>query len=344
MACEGNTRTGNEQEELQLAARVEEWMQHSRDRPLKVLVAGLPGVGKSALTNHLLGIDPGGGGAQSGLKGMATTTAVRAHERELRDGLKVVVFDTPGFEDPDLSEDEIILQSQKVTGGKVHLLLYCLSLRTARVLNGDVRVITLLTQAFGISLWKNAIFVLTFANEVSERESDYQQLIATLGRKLRQYAYEKAFVPEEITRQIPVLTAGYTDPIIAQEDGEWLERLYTRMLSIADYEVIPTLLSIYFSGEDIIAALRDFYVRGTSVTGAVTTAAAGGACGARVGKKLHMGGHGVAMGTAIGAVVGGVAGGLTGGAVGVVAYNFKKMSTIVGLKYGMWKSRRDDIQ
>jgi len=157
----GSTRTGNEQEELELAARVEEWTQHSRDRPLKVLVAGLPGVGKSTLTNHLLGIDPGGGGAQSGLKGMATTTAVRAHERELRDGLKVVVFDTPGFEDPDLSEDEIILQSQKVTGGKVHLLLYCLSLRTARVLNGDVRVITLLTQAFGISLWKNAIFVLT---------------------------------------------------------------------------------------------------------------------------------------------------------------------------------------
>jgi len=61
-------------------------------------------------------------------------------------------------------------------------------------------------------------------------------------------------------------------------------------------------------------------------------------------RKLHMGGYGVAMGTALGAVVGGVAGGLTGGAVGVVAYNFKKMSTIVGLKYGMWKSRRDDIQ
>ena len=137
---------------------------------------------------------------------------------------------------------------------------------------------------------------------------------------------------------------GLTIPIIAQEDGEWVERLYTRMLSIADYEVVPTLLSIRFSGEDIVAALRDFYVRGTSGTGAVTTAAAGGACGARVGKKLHMGGHGVAMGTAIGAVVGGVAGGLTGGAVGVVAYNFEKISTIIRLKYRMWTSRRDDIQ
>jgi len=67
-----------------------------------------------------------------------------------------------------------------------------------------------------------------------------------------------------------------------------VERLYTYMLSIADYEVVPTLLSIHFSGEDIIAALRDFYVRGTSVTGAVTTAAAGAACGAQLGKKLHI--------------------------------------------------------
>ena len=202
-------------------------------------------------------------------------------------------------------------------------------------------MICLLTQAFGTSIWKNAIFVLTFANEVSERESDYHQLIATLGGKLRRYAFEKAFVPEVITKQIPVLTAGYTDPIIAQEDGEWVKRLYTCMLSIADHEVTPALLSIRFKGEDILAALRDFYVRGTSFTGAVTTAAAGGACGARVGKKLHMGGHGVAIGTAVGAVVGGVAGGLTGGAAGVVAYNFEKISTIIRLKYAMWNSSGD---
>ena len=81
---------------------------------------------------------------------------------------------------------------------------------------------------------------------------------------------------------------GLTIPIIAQEDDEWVERLYTRMLSIADYEVVPTLLSIQFNGEDIIAALCDFYVRGTSVTGAVTTAAAGATCGAQLGKKLHI--------------------------------------------------------
>ena len=137
-ACghEGGTRTGNEEEELELATRVEEWRQQSRDRPLKVLVAGLPSVGKSTLTNHLLGIDPGGDGARTGLSGGAITTAVRAHERELEDGMKVVVFDTPGFEDPDLTDADIILQSQTVTGGKVHLLLYCLSLRTARVMSG----------------------------------------------------------------------------------------------------------------------------------------------------------------------------------------------------------------
>ena len=259
LASEASTRTGNEEEELELATRVEEWRQQSRDRPLKVLVAGLPGVGKSALTNNLLGIDPGGEGAQSGLKGVAMTTAVRAHERVLRDGMKVILFDTPGFEDPELSDDDIILQSQKVTGGKVHLFLYCLSLRTARVMNGDVWVICLLTQAFGTSIWKNAIFVLTFANEVSERESDYHQLKATLGGKLRKYAFEKASVPEEITEQIPVLTAGYTDPIIAQEDGEWVKRLYTCMLSIADHEVTPTLLSLNFSIEDILAALHDVF-------------------------------------------------------------------------------------
>jgi len=81
---------------------------------------------------------------------------------------------------------------------------------------------------------------------------------------------------------------GLTIPIIAQEDDEWVERLYTCVLSIGDYEVIPTLLSIHFSGKDIIAVLCDFYVRGTSVTGAVTTAAAGATCDAQLGKKLHI--------------------------------------------------------
>ena len=48
----------------------------------------------------------------------------------------------------------------------VDLMLFCINMTSARFRQGDNQNLRIITKAFGESIWKNAIFVLTFANQV----------------------------------------------------------------------------------------------------------------------------------------------------------------------------------
>ena len=47
------------------------------------------------------------------------------------------------------------------------LFLFCTELNARRFRNDDLETIEKLTKALGVSLWKHAVVVFTFANEVS---------------------------------------------------------------------------------------------------------------------------------------------------------------------------------
>ena len=187
----------------------------ARNDSVSILVAGKVGTGKSSLINSVNGCDVA-------TEGEAQTTQLKSYPMQVetiannvRTQIRVTFWDSPGI--GSLYRDEDALYTQLAAKYKeVDLLFYCLDMRQ-RLSKDDVNGITRLTEALGPELWKNAVFVLTFANEVKPPPGSYpdqatQHFKDTLhswkdaiGRLLG----ERLSVPEEIIRDIAIIPAGY---------------------------------------------------------------------------------------------------------------------------------------
>lgn len=73
------------------------------------MICGLSGVGRSTLINRLLKMDID----KTGQTGKATTTDVSKFEETTKSGIKVCIFDTPGFGDPKMSNEGTALMMKR---------------------------------------------------------------------------------------------------------------------------------------------------------------------------------------------------------------------------------------
>ncbi len=122
---------------------METWKEATKDRPLRVLICGLK---------------PDEKWAEEGRRGGATTSIVSKFDRTTERGSKVCPFDTPGFDDINMSNEEIIAMMEKETEKKLDMVFYCISLDgSARVQCSDVRAIKIMTQAFSNEIWTKAV-------------------------------------------------------------------------------------------------------------------------------------------------------------------------------------------
>ena len=269
---------------------------------------------KSTLINHLLQLEEDEMWAEESLRGNLATTIVRSYEKITKRGIKVLLFDTPGFDNLRLSNDEIITMMRKETNKQVHLVLYCISLSSsARVQHGDVRAFQAM-QIFSDKLWENTIIVLTFANDLASRKNkeDYLILIRTITDEIRHVLKEDVHVNEEVANNIPIVTAGYTEPKLPDTD-KWDNHLFLKALEQIDPKVLPALLETRIDWKQFIL-------------GAVFGAIAGALSGA-VGSIA--GPIGTTIGTAAG--VGAVLG-WTGGMA------MTALTKVILSKYKEWKA------
>lgn len=289
----------------------QEWDAISTRRPPKIMVAGLGGVGKSTLINHMFGRVEKVAEEGSGFSGRATTKVVGCYRHRMQNGVEAILFDTPGFGDKAINKHRIIAEMKVETETVLDLLLYCISIetRSSRVTEADLQAIRLLTNVFGVSLWKNAMFVLTFANEACKRweKHQYFELTRVIEEDLRKYLKEFR-IPEH--SQIPVVTAGHTDlKIEPHEDEEWLKRLF----ALCVLRINPSAVTALLKGRLTKAQFFLLLGAGAGVVGiGALLIALFGPLGVGIELGLSLG-----LGTAGGAI-GGVAGGA--GTAGVM-YN-----------------------
>ena len=95
------------------------------------------------------------------------------------------------------------------------MLLYCLDMRQ-RLSKDDVNAITRLTKDLGADIWKNAVFVLTFANQVQPPPESGEDQCKFFEEKFRmwkdaiiQLLQRKLSVPENIIKDIAIIPTGY---------------------------------------------------------------------------------------------------------------------------------------
>ena len=181
------TNTSGNAQEDENTDLLQAWRESSQERPLRVLICGQGGVGKSTLINQLLQLE-GEGRAEEGIKGGAMTTAVSKYETTTKSGVKVCLFDSPGFGDVDIKDETTIAMMVHKTEKKLDMFFYCIGLNgSARVQQGDIQAIKKVTGVFTEKIWKNAIIVLTFANVFEERVANVEEYNATISRITEKY-------------------------------------------------------------------------------------------------------------------------------------------------------------
>ena len=319
------------------ALALREWEEISRRGPMRIMVAGLGGVGKSTLVNRLFGLGQEENLAEEGYTGKATTKAVRSYRHELKNGVEAIIFDTPGLDDSEKSEHRILAEMKVETREELDLLLYCVSVGNpgARVAKADIRALCLLTNVFGPSLWKNAIFIATFANLACmwKEKDHYFELIETTREELRRHIIKSAGVPQKIADDIPLVTAGHVERVIKHEQEEWIGKLYGELLK-RNLEITTALLKGQISNKEQFVAL----IIATVTTVASTGGGAGVGAGIGAGIGAGVGAVGGPIGIGLGAVIGSaVGGGLslifsgTAAVVGTVAWRRKKYTDKLGV-------------
>ena len=198
--------------------QLEKWIDESKS--VNIFITGKTGTGKTSLVNSLVGnivsqegtsLDPG-------------TTNVSRYRQKL-DEIVINVWDSPGLQDGTGQEAEYvnnIIRRWK----KIDLFVFCVRMSEIRFVPGNPDIISmhLPKEALGSSIWKNALLVLTFANDVvnlgitqglqgEALEEYFEGKIEEWKDRLHLALQEEIGVPEEIVESInvnfyPMVSAG----------------------------------------------------------------------------------------------------------------------------------------
>ena len=184
---------------------------------LKILITGKTGSGKSSLINGLVG-------KMVTIEGetLTTTTKHASGYCFCVGGISFLVVDSPGLQDMELEDTETLdLIKREITSvsDSFDLMIYCIDMTSKRVDASDKQAIVHLTECFGERIWRNAVFVLTFANWVSQPPRHQGTIVNFFTKRLEEFKkildgiLIKARVSENMVKDVPVIPAGYWEPV-----------------------------------------------------------------------------------------------------------------------------------
>ena len=308
---------------------------------LKFVVSGKMGVGKSSLINGLIGKKLAKE-AQSPLTVTAEITGyelpIEATDKSIDKTVDVVIMDCPGLGDP-VNDEEANLTEIAKHCKDADLLIYCLNMRE-RMTSADTIGMKEFTKRVGPDVWKNAMFVLTFANEAvpstpkprgwletvsfgylgssddPERKEKFKSLLAEWEEAIPKFLRDKVKLSEKLTSEISIVPAGYRN-LPPPDRTDWFSEFWFAALSQVKDDARPALVGINLhrfqvtSPDDKKSKQRNVDNDELQINIPVTAGKATGALA--IGTT-----GGVALGALIGAAVGAV-GGPAGLAVGLYA-------------------------
>ena len=299
-----------------------------------ILVTGKTGVGKSSLINGLVGKEV----AKEGDELDPETMEVTAHSFKYQD-VDITIWDSPGLQDGLNKEGQYIRDMQNKGCANADLYLYCIKMNETRMREEDIGAIRKLTKGLGNGIWKNAVFVLTFANEVNPKpqrgsakkteKEEKKRKKEHFKKRLEEWktkiceALTKAGVDPKVASKITVVPAGYDYDQQLPDRGNWLSPLWYASILRMKERSQPALLKANLhriklpdqvTPADFDKPLHEQPIIFKHIPPALTYTAIPTVCAA-IGGIL-----GVVAGPA-GAAIGGAAGAGVGGIVdGVIAY------------------------
>ena len=210
------------------------WLSGSNS--VNMLVIGKTGGGKSSLINGIVGKEV----AEEGHTIDRGTVEVQAFVFKYHE-VDITIWDSPGLQDGLDKEEEYIRDMQRKGCGNPDLMLYCVKMSESRFRKEDHDAIRKLTIGLGKHIWKNAIFVMTFANEVRARRERGQKLTPDEEHKRNSTFFKQrieerraklvgavteAGVDAKVAASIPIVPAGYDQEQELPDRDNWLSPLW----------------------------------------------------------------------------------------------------------------------
>ena len=220
-----------------IETRLNEWIKNSSS--VTVFVAGKTGTGKSTLVNGIVGTF-----CKEGHTLKPETTKVEPFDLT-KNGIKVIVWDSPGLQDGTTEESKYLDDIQRKCKGNIDLFLYCIDMSATRFVPGnpDIKAMRQLTDILGQDMWKNALIILTFANEYilqvqydfdnpEDLRKNFLDEVEDWKETIYQAMQEEVGLDPQLVKNIAVVPAGYYNtPEIVAGDGLWLSRLWKESVS-----------------------------------------------------------------------------------------------------------------
>lgn len=128
---------------------------------LDILIVGRSGTGKSTLIGSLFG---SGEVERRVMEDFGVPSVTVANLVAEGMAVKALFWNSPGVYDGTSNEH---IKKMKDLLSSIDLVVYTLRMDETRMRPEDIEIMQKLTQAFGSSLWRMGILVLTFANRVS---------------------------------------------------------------------------------------------------------------------------------------------------------------------------------
>ena len=210
---------------------------------IRILVAGEGGVGKSSLVNALVGMEVSKPNDDVASVTKEVETIFRA-----KNGVRVYVTDVPGLGNLDMKDDDILHEDLELSED-IDLFLFCLKMSN-RFDRHSIEDIETITLKFGKDIWKKGLFVLTFANEIEEKEHFISKL-TNWRSEIRKRI--ESIIDIEVAEKIPIVPAGFREPKLPDRPS-WVSELWiqgvTRMGFKARY--FMAVLNAERIGEEIV--------------------------------------------------------------------------------------------
>jgi len=324
---------------------------------LKFVVSGKMGAGKSSLINGLIGKNL----AKEAVSPFSVTAeiegyklAIKTTDKSIDKTVNVEIMDCPGLGDPVNDEEANFTEISKHCRD-ADLLIYCLDMRL-RMTSADTTGMKEFTQRVGPDVWKNAMFVLTFANEAvpfipkprgwletftfgyygsagdSERKEKFKALLAQWEEVIPKFLRDKVKLPEDLVESVSIIPAGY-GKFPPPDRTDWFTQFWFTAFAKSKEEAQPALIGInlhrfqVISPDDKKSVQRNLNndelpinipVTAGKATGAVAAGTTGGASlGALIGAAVGLLGGPVCV--SAGALIGAGIGAAGGGTTGTAA-------------------------
>ena len=237
-----------------------DWMKNTST--ITGVVVGKLGAGKSTLINSILGLI-GRTQAVERHRVLPKATKLKLYQNTVGN-VQLQLWDTPSLLAPDGTKSkEWSIDNIKRSCKDIDLCLFCIDMSKLRSIEHEHReAVRLLNKTFGCDIWKNTMFVLTFANEYlcqtnaeyegqpKEQERDFEEQVGIWKKKLHE-AFEKEKMD---ARNLKVVPAGTYDhhshqPLPLSENihttGRWLNELWREVISTVKPSAAPAALKVY---------------------------------------------------------------------------------------------------